>query len=310
MIREPVIRDVVPALLTPFREDLEIDEDALQSLADRLAGIDGVGAVFCTGHAGEVAALSADDRKRVVELVAEAVGGRKPVIAGIYTDSLTDAVEMASAARAAGASAVTLFPPPIFADGATLTSEMPFRFFERVAKDGATPVIVFQFPPSSGLGYSTETLLRLAELPQVVAVKEGSSDIGAYERNVRALRNLDSPVPVLTSNNTWLMASLALGGDGILSGSSSVLAPLHVDLWRAMDRGDLMAARSIDERLRPLVEVFYRDPFIDMHTRMKEALVMLGVLPRATVRPPLLPIGKEERDQIRAALQAASLVEA
>lgn len=308
MIRQPVICDVVPAILTPFQEDMRIDGDQLQALADRIASIDGVGAIFCTGHAGEVAALSTVERRQVVELVVEAVAGRHPVIAGVYSDSVIDAVSMASDARSAGASAVTLFAPPIFADGATLTSEIPFRFFEAVAKGAETPVIVFQFPPSSGLGYTTETLVRLSELPEVVGVKEGSADLAAYERNVRALSALPDPVPVLTSNNSWLLASLSVGGDGILSGSSSVVGKLHAELWRAVQAGDLHAARAVNDRLYPLVQVFYRDPFINMHTRMKEALVMLGQLPRATVRPPLLPIGKEERDEIRSALVAAGLM--
>jgi 4-hydroxy-tetrahydrodipicolinate synthase len=308
MARTPEIRDIVPAILTPFHEDLSIDEDELQRLADRLAGVDGVGAIFCTGHAGEVAALSREERRRVVGLVAQAVSGRHPVIAGVYTDSVTEAVELARDARAAGADAVTLFPPPIFADGATLGSEMPYRLFEAVARGAETPIIVFQFPPSSGLGYSTPTLVRLAGLPEVVAVKEGSADLGAYEANVRALRSLDDPVPVLTSNNSWLLPSLAVGGDGILSGSSSVVAPLHVELWRAVQAGDLCAARAVHDRLYPLVRAFYRDPFIDMHTRMKEALVQLGVLKRATARPPLMPLGKEERDGIRHALETAQLI--
>lgn len=308
MVRKPVIRDVVPAVLTPFRDDLSIDQDELQRLTNRLATTNGVGAIFCTGHAGEVAALSPPERRRVVELVSEAVGARMPVIAGVYTDSVTDAVEMAREARLAGAAAVTLFPPPIFADGATLTSEMPFRFFKTVAEEADTPVVVFQFPPASGLGFSTETLVRLASLPQVVAVKEGSADMSAYERNVRALASLEESVPVLTSNNTWLLPSLAVGGDGILSGSSNVVASLHVEMWQAIERMDLGTARSVYDRLTPLVEVFYADPFIDMHTRMKEALVMLGVLHSATVRPPLLPIGKEERERIRLALEAAQLL--
>jgi 4-hydroxy-tetrahydrodipicolinate synthase len=308
MIRQPVLGGVVPAILTPFRVDLSIDTEQLQQLAERLAATEGVGAVFCTGHAGEVAALTRDERRQVVKLVVDAVDRRQPVIAGVYSDSLPEAVAMARDAREAGATAVTLFAPPIFADGATLSSEMPFRFFEAVAREGETPLVVFQFPPSSGLGYTTETLLRLAELPEVVAVKEGSTDMAVYERNFRALSALDSPVPILTSNNTWLLSSLAVGGDGILSGSSTVVAPLHSQLFDAVQRGDLGTAREVNDRLYPLVRVFYRDPFIDMHTRMKEALVMLGVLNRATVRPPLMPIGKEEREEIHDALIAAGLI--
>src|SRR5207245_11675470 len=136
-----------------------------------------VGAIFCTGHAGEVAALSRDERWQVTKRVAEAVAGRVPVLAGIYTDSITEAVAMARDARQAGAAALTIFPPPIFADGATSTSEMPFRWFETVAREAETPVVIFQFDRGSNLAYTTETLTRLASLPQVVAVKEGSADM-------------------------------------------------------------------------------------------------------------------------------------
>jgi 4-hydroxy-tetrahydrodipicolinate synthase len=306
--RQPVITGVVPAILTPFRDDLKIDERVLQELADSMASIDGVGAVFCTGHAGEVAALSRAERQHVVRLTAEAVGRRMPVIAGVYTDSVDEAIGMAREAKAAGATAVTLFPPPIFVDGANHSSEMPFRFFEAVAKGAEIPLVIFQFSPAGGLGYSTDTLVRLSTLPEVVAVKEGSGTVPLYEQNVRALAKATPPVPVLTSNNSWLLASLSVGGDGILSGGSNVSAREHVELYRAVQAGDLRKARQVHDRLYPLVQVFYRAPFINMHTRMKEALVMLGRLKRATVRPPLLPIADEEREQIRRALHAAGLL--
>lgn len=294
--------------MTPFNDDLSIDRDSLQQLADRLVSVNGVGALFCTGHAGEVAALSRAERREVTALVAEAVGNRVAVIAGVYTDSITDAVAMAEDAREAGAGAVTLFPPPIFADGGTDTSEMPYLWFETVAKRAQMPVIIFQFDQGSHLAYSTETLKRLATLPEVVAVKEGSLDMVDYERNWRALSACEPPVPVLTSNNSWLMASLAVGGEGILSGSSNVLVEQHAALWRAIQDKDLQAARDVNDRLYPIVRAFYSPPFINMHTRMKEALVMMGVLPRATVRPPLLPITDEEREAVRTALESAQLI--
>jgi 4-hydroxy-tetrahydrodipicolinate synthase len=298
----------VPAVLTPFHEDFRIDGDSLQKLTDHLVKIDGVGAIFCAGHAGEVAALSREERREVTKLDVEAVAGKMPVLTGIYTDSITEAVEMAQDARKAGASAVTLFPPPIFADGATASSEMPFRWFESIARHAETPVVIFQFDRGSNLAYNTETLARLAELPEVVAIKEGSSDMTDYELNYRTLSKADPPVPVLTSNNSWLLASLSVGGDGILSGSSNVVAKQHVELWKAVQAGDLVAARATNDRLYPLVRAFYRPPFINMHTRMKEALVMMGILPRSTVRAPLLPLEKAERDSIGAALQAAHLL--
>jgi len=307
-VRTPTIVDVVPAILTPFAEDLAVDLPTLQNLADRLASTPGVGAIFCNGHAGEVSALSRSERRLVVEVVCHTIGRRVPVIAGIYTDSLHEAVELAQDARSAGAAATTIFPPGIFVDGGADSPEMPVLWFETIANEAETPLVIFQFSRSSGLGYTTETLSRLASLPSVVAIKEGSGDIGDYEVNFRLLSQLASPVPVLSSNNSWLLASLCVGANGILSGSSNVVAEMHVSLWRAVQKGDLAGARGISDRLYPLVRAFYKPPFIHMHTRMKEALVMMGVLPNAIVRPPLLPISAEEREEIRSALVAAELL--
>jgi 4-hydroxy-tetrahydrodipicolinate synthase len=161
----------------------------------------------------------------------------------------------------------------------------------------------------SGLGYSTETLVRLAELPEVVAVKEGSGNPRVYEDNVLALSSLPSPVRVLTTNNEWWLADLALaGGDGILSGSGPVLAKEQVEIYRSVTSGDLRHAQEVHARVRPLLRAFYKAPAIDMHNRMKVALQLLGILPHATVRPPLKPIGEAERKEIRRALERVAFL--
>ena len=99
-----------------------------------------------------------------------------------------------------------------------------------------------------------------------------------------------------------------LGCNGLLSGSGSVIADLQAQLFRAVQRGDLAAARAIHDRIWPTVEVFYTEPWVDMHNRMKEALVLLGKLPRAVVRPPLAKIPAAEIERIRLALVAAGLL--
>ncbi|MCP4307199.1 MAG: hypothetical protein GY788_20480 [bacterium] len=99
------------------------------------------------------------------------------------------------------------------------------------------------------------------------------------------------------------MSSLALGCGGLLSGAGSVVAELQVSLWRAVQSGDLTLAREINDAIYPLVQAFYADPFLDMHNRMKECLVMLGLLPHAVVRPPLAALTDEERANLRRALR-------
>jgi len=105
------------------------------------------------------------------------------------------------------------------------------------------------------------------------------------------------------------MGSLALGCNGLLSGSGSVIADLQARLFRAVRANDLATARQINERIWPTAEAFYSEPWVDMHNRMKEALVMMGKLPRATVRPPLVKIPQAEIGRIRDALIAADLLD-
>jgi 4-hydroxy-tetrahydrodipicolinate synthase len=161
-------------------------------------------------------------------------------------------------------------------------------------------MIAFVYPTTSGLRIETDALIRICgEVDNVIAVKEWSNDIVAYERNYRALKALDKEISVLSSFSKALLASLCVGADGILSGHGSLIADLHVEIFDAVKRGDLAAARRVSNRIYPLVEVFYAEPFLDMHNRMKEALAILGRIDEAHVRPPLRRISDAEREEIR-----------
>jgi len=113
---------------------------------------------------------------------------------------------------------------------------------------------------------------------------------------------------VLTTHSAWLFSSLVLGCAGLLSGSGSVIPDLHARLFRAVKAGDLAEAKALHDRITPTAEVFYAEPWVDMHNRMKEALVLLGKLPRAVVRPPLVKITDPEIARIRDALIEAGLL--
>jgi 4-hydroxy-tetrahydrodipicolinate synthase len=114
-------------------------------------------------------------------------------------------------------------------------------------------------------------------------------------------------VNVLTTHSAWLMASLTLGCNGLLSGSGSIIPDLQVALWNAVQAGDLARARAVNDRIYPLAQAFYASPALDMHNRMKECLVMLGRMDRAVVRPPLVRITQSERDRLRLALDQAGI---
>jgi 4-hydroxy-tetrahydrodipicolinate synthase len=308
-MREPLrFSGTMPANLLPFTADLAIDEVAYRRHLRWLADTRGVTGIVANGHASEVSSLSREERKRSLAIALDEVAGACPVIAGVYSDGTAEAVELARDAQRAGAAGVLVFPPTLFMWGAQLKPDMVLRHFSEIAAGADLPIIVFEYPPASGIGYAPETLARLCEIPQVAGVKDWSNEIVAFERNLRTIRATGRPVAMLSAFTMSLMASFLLGADGAISGMGSVVADLQGELFEACAKGDLDGARRLNDRLEPLVRVFYAPPFVDMHNRMKEALVLLGRIPAAHVRPPLTPVSPAERESIRRALKAAGLV--
>jgi 4-hydroxy-tetrahydrodipicolinate synthase len=308
-MREPLrFSGVMPANILPFKADLSIDEPAYRAHLRWLADTRGVTGIVANGHASEVSSLDREERKRSLAIAVDEIAGACPVIAGVYTDGTAEAVTLARDAKAAGAAGILLFPPTLFMWGAQGKPDMVVRHVSEVAAGADLPIIVFEYPPASGIGYAPETLARLAEIPQVAGVKDWSNEIVAFERNLRALRAAQRPVAMLSAFTMSLMATFLLGADGAISGMGSVTADLQAELFEACAKGDLDGARRINDRLDPLVRVFYAPPFVDMHNRMKEALVLLGRIPAAHVRPPLTPVSAAERDAIRRALVASGLL--
>jgi 4-hydroxy-tetrahydrodipicolinate synthase len=146
------------------------------------------------------------------------------------------------------------------------------------------------------------------EVPSVVAIKDWCNDPMLHERHIRTFQSLPRKVNVLSTHSSWLMASLSMKPAGLLSGAGSVIADLQVELFTAMQRDDLAAARAVNDRIFPLAQAFYSAPFLDMHNRMKECLVLLGRLDQAIVRPPLIKLEAVEIARLKAALIAAGLL--
>ena len=301
---------IIPANLLPFKHDYSVHEKDYRRHLSWLADVSGVTAIVVNGHAAEVASLSRKERRRALATALDEVGSRLPLISGIYTDGTLEAVDLAGDAKAEGASGLLIFPPTLFMWGARLRPEMVYRHFATIAEAVDLPMVVFQYPPSQGIGYDADTLVKLTEIPQVVAVKEWSNDIVTFEENLRALRATGRPVAILSSYSMSLFASFVLGADGAISGMGSVTADLQAELFERVQKGDLEGARQVNDRLYPLVRVFYAQPFVDMHNRMKEALAILGRIEGAVVRPPLQPIAEDEREKIHRALIQADLMPA
>ena len=306
--RDYVPQGVIPAVLLPFHEDLSIDEAAYRAHLREVASVEGVAAITTNAHASEVASCSFDEQRRVLELTQEEIGARLPIVNGIYAEGSLEAQRLARMAAAGGAAALLVFPPGIYTFGQR--PEMALEHFKRIAEVTDLPLIVFQYPLAGGQGYPMSTLERICDaVPTVRAIKDWCANPLLHERHIRALQSRARPVNVLTTHSAWLFSSLVLGCKGLLSGSGSVIADLQARLFRSVQEQDLVTARAIHERIYPTAEAFYADPFVDMLNRMKEALVLLGRLPRAVVRPPLVKLPAEEIERIRRALVAASLLD-
>jgi 4-hydroxy-tetrahydrodipicolinate synthase len=299
---------VMPANLLPFRADLSIDEPAYRRHLRWLADTHGVTGIVANGHAAEVSSLTREERKRSLAIALDEIAGQCPVVAGVYSDGTREAIELARDAMAAGAAGLLVFPPTLFMWGAQLKPDMVIRHFSDIAAGVDLPIIVFEYPPASGIGYAPETLARLTEIPQVAGVKDWSNDIVAFERNLRALRATGRPVAMLSSFTMSLMATFLLGADGAISGMGSVAADLQAELFELCQKGDLDGARHVNDRLDPLVRVFYAPPFVDMHNRIKEALAIPGRFPSAHGRPPHTRVSDAERAAIGHAVRAAGLM--
>ena len=298
---------VIPAVLLPFDDDLAIDEASFRLHLGAVAAPPGLAAVTINAHSTEVASCSFDEQRRVLDIAGDTIGDRLPLVNGVWADGSLEAARIARMATQAGASALLVFPPAPFTMGQT--AEMALAHFSRIADASDLPIIVFQYPLATGQGYPVETLLRLArEIPTIRAIKDWAGNVPQHEMHIRTLQTLARPENVLTTHSAWLLSSLVLGCNGLLSGSGSVIADLQAALFSAVQAGDLAAARRLNDRIYPLARVFYAEPWSDMHNRMKEALVLLGRLPRAVVRPPLVKLGRAEIDRIRGALIAAGLL--
>ena len=299
---------VIPAVLLPFHEDLSIDEASFRAHLRDVASADGLSAVTINAHSTEVASCTFDEQKRVLAMTKDEIGAKLPIVNGVYAEGSLEAARIARMAADGGASALLVFPPGPFAMGQR--PEMAIEHFRRVAGASDLPIIAFQYPLAGGQGYPLETLLKIVEaVPQVRAIKDWCASPQLHERQIRTLQSLAPPVNVLTTHSSWLMSSLVLGANGLLSGSGSVIAGLQSRLFRAVRANDLETAKAVHARIWPTAEAFYSEPWVDMHNRMKEALVLLGKLPRATVRPPLVKISQAEIERIRTALVAAGLLD-
>ncbi len=284
-------------MVTPFASDGALDIDAVGRVATYLvnAGNDGL---VISGTTGESPTTSDDEAGRLLAAVLDAVGDRAYVVAGVGTNDTAHSVRLAKQAARLGAHGVLVVTP--------YYSKPPqagiVAHMRTVADAAEVPTMVYDIPGRTGVKLSYETLLRLAEHPGIVAVKEASGDLFAGSQVMA-----DTRLSFYSGDDALNLAWLAQGAVGVVSVVGHVAAGAYVQMVKAVDSGDLAAARAISETLIPAVRaIMTRTQGAIM---AKAGLQLLGVLEHRTMRPPLVAASDAEVAALRTDLAAAGLLQ-
>jgi 4-hydroxy-tetrahydrodipicolinate synthase len=283
-------------IITPFKDDYSIDADGLRRLVDYLIDEQKADSLVPCGTTGESPTLSHDEHNRVIDIVIKAVNGRVPVIAGTGSNSTRTAIDMTRHAEQAGATA-SLQVCPYYNKP---EQHGLMAHFEAVANSTSLPLILYNIPGRTGRLIDVKTLLQLAQIENIVGVKDAAANINQTMALLAATRHMDKKFYVLCGEDALTFSSLCLGGDGAIAAVGHVIgAELH-EMMQAFARGDYKAAQDIHFRTLDIVNAL----FIESNpVPVKTALAMLGQ-PAGTLRLPLVPMRPDTREVLRQALQA------
>ncbi|MFO1539438.1 MAG: 4-hydroxy-tetrahydrodipicolinate synthase [Chloroflexota bacterium] len=295
------LRGAFTALVTPFLPGGALDEATFVRLVERQidAGIDGLVPV---GTTGESPTLTHDEDDRVIALTIEAVArkgvrGRVPVIAGTGSNNTATVIAATRRARELGADAALVVAPYYNKPD----QRMLEAHYRAVADEGGLPVVVYNVPGRTGTNIEPATLLRLAEHPMIVAVKEASGNI---EQIMTILRDRPAGFRVLSGDDSITFPMLALGGDGVISVASTEIPGEMARLCAAAFAHDWDGARALHARYLELMRVNFIAP---NPVPVKAALAEMGLI-SDVLRSPLLPMSDEQRPRLRAVLASVGLL--
>ncbi len=308
MKKQLELKGVLPAIVLPLNPDFSIDEDGLRRHVRRVMGVPGVNGIVCNAHASEVTLLNRGEKKKVMEIVCQEVNGKVPVIACAYGEGTELVKESALDAKKWGADALLIAPPFSFFWGATQYPEVPFEYFTTIDKAADLPFIVFQYAHWTNCSYDCKTLVKLASIKNFIAIKNAINDPLRYEEQYRCLKAVRPEISFLNANDVQILCYFCIGSDGALVGYASLVPELIVGMYEAAKSDNLKRAREISDRMFPLTQAIYSHPRLNWHTRIKEALVIMGEIKSAAAKPFLPPLSSAERENIRKALISSGIL--
>lgn len=298
---------VIAAPFLPMHEGGEIDWPGLDRYMDWLAG-QGADAIAMNMDASEVIALTEEEQDAVIARCRAVIGGRTAFVSGHFAGSTLAAARKAERFARAGVDGLAVFPPfPTFS-GAPVPGEMIYRYHKAIADAAGVPIVCFQFPKGWGPDYTPEILRRMAEIPELVAIKEASFDVAQTLSTIEVAAALPRPIGVLTGSDTFIFEAMTMGCTGALIGFAGTFTRELVAMNAGVQGGDLAAARQIWTRLGPIARYCWRPPIRDFRPRMKEVLRLQGHLASSACREPQLGVDADERAEIARLMRRQGLL--
>lgn len=292
----PNFRGSMPALITPFK-DGKIDEPILTQLVERQVKA-GSHAVVPAGTTGESATMSHAEHDRVIQITVETVAKRVPVIAGCGSNATAEALRLVAFAEKAGADAALVVTPYYNKP----SQQGMYLHFKTLSEATALPIFIYNIPGRSVVDMSPETMGRLAELKNIVGVKDATGNL----IRVSQQRDVCGPDFIQLSGNDELALGFnALGGVGCISVTANIAPDLCADFQNAMLAGDYAKAITYQDRLYPLHLAVFTD---NSPAPTKYAMKRLGIMPHDDTRLPIAPASEASRKAVDAALIHAGLM--
>lgn len=285
------LRGVIPAIVTPFTQDEQLDKEGLRKITSFVIE-NRVHGIMTHGGNGEFPHLLREEKQEVTRVVVDEAKGKVPVIACTSACGTMETILLTKDAKEAGANAVIITPPYYF----QLGDESLYGHYAEVARNVDISIVVYNNPFYTGNNLSPKLIARLAEIDGIIGVKQSNSDLG---RTVEAIRLTSGKFPVLTGIDSQFYPSLCVGAKGIFSTAACVVPQQMVEVFDAFNKGDHETAKAVHYKLQALNRFLEYDP--GYVQPCKEALRLLG-LPGGAVRKPLLPLNEQQKTQIKDAL--------
>lgn len=292
-----VPRGIIPAMVTPLRPDGSVNEPVLRRFIDYLIG-GGSHGLFVVGTTGEFYGLTPEEKRDLYRITVDQAKGRVPVYAGTGAITTREAVRLTRLAEDAGADAVSVLTPMFVSPSQKELAD----HYTAVAASTSLPVLLYNNPPKTGVNLTAQTVRTLADIPNIVGIKDSSGDFTLSAEYIRLTRGKD--FHVLMGRDTLIYAGLCHGATGSIAACANVAPRLMADIYDKFIAGDLKGALEAQFRLAPLRIAFNLGTFPAV---IKESLALLGI-DAGPCMPPVGPMSEAERAELRRILTDTGLL--